>query len=328
MPDILFAKEKLEAEKNEKASGYATEFIMRIPAGNRNFFRKEEFYNALEKIGNNITLVVNEDVVKLHINTITPGRVLTLAERYGEFEKVQIENFKGELSPSIIEEEAPKEEKEYGIITVAAGDGLRKLFTEYRADVVVSGGQTMNPSTEDICSAIRQINAKHIYVLPNNSNIIMAANQAAAVTKDKDIIVLETKSIPQGLSACISFNPDAAVEENTEAMKEAVANVKTGQVTYAIKDTTFNDLAIHAGDYMGIFDKDIRLTDPDKVKAACALVDEMCDSNAEIVTLIRGEDATEEECQKVAEYITAHYDVDVDVEDGVQTVYCFIIGLE
>ena len=241
---------------------------------------------------------------------------------------VQIENFKGELSPSIIEEEAPKEEKEYGIITVAAGDGLRKLFTEYRADVVVSGGQTMNPSTEDICSAIRQINAKHIYVLPNNSNIIMAANQAAAVTKDKDIIVLETKSIPQGLSACISFNPDAAVEENTEAMKEAVANVKTGQVTYAIKDTTFNDLAIHAGDYMGIFDKDIRLTDPDKVKAACALVDEMCDSNAEIVTLIRGEDATEEECQKVAEYITAHYDVDVDVEDGGQPVYCFIIGVE
>lgn len=320
-------KEKLAEEKNEKASGYATEFIMRIPAGNRNFFRKEEFYKSLEKIGNNITLVVEEDVVKLHINTITPGSVLTLAERYGEFEKVQIESFKGELSPSIIEEE-PKEEKEYGIITVAAGDGLRKLFTEYRADVVVSGGQTMNPSTEDICSAIRQVNAKHIYVLPNNSNIIMAANQAAAVTKDKDIIVLETKSIPQGLSACISFNPDASVEENTEAMKEAVANVKTGQVTYAIKDTTFNDLAIHAGDYMGIFEKDIRLTSNDKVKAACALVDEMCDSNAEIVTLIRGADASEEECQKVAEYITAHYDVDVDVEDGGQPVYCFVIGVE
>ena len=326
--EAMGEKEKLEAEKNEKASGYATEFIMRIPASNKNFFRKEEFYKALEKIGNNITLNVVEDVVKLHINTITPGSVLTLAERYGEFEKVQIENFKGELSPSIIEEEAPKEEKEYGIITVAAGEGLRKLFTEYRCDVVVSGGQTMNPSTEDICSAIRQVNARHIYVLPNNSNIIMAANQAAAVTKDKDIIVLETKSIPQGLSACISFNPDASVEENTEAMKEAVANVKTGQVTYAIKDTTFNDLAIHAGDYMGIFDKDIRLTNTDKVKAACALVDEMCDSNAEIVTLIRGEDATEEECQKVAEYITAHYDVDVDVDDGGQPVYCFIIGVE
>lgn len=320
--------EKPAEEKNEKASGYATEFILQLSDENRNFFRKEEFYSALEKIGNNITLIVDGSIVKLHINTITPGSVLTLGERYGEFTRIQIENFRGELSPSIIEDTVPQEEKEYGIITIAAGDGLRKLFTEYRADVVVSGGQTMNPSTEDICTAISRVNARHIYILPNNSNIIMAANQAAAVTKDKDIIVLETKSVPQGLSACISFNPDADVAENTEAMKEAIANVKTGQVTYAIKDTTMNDLSIHAGDYMGIYDKEIRLTDPDKVKAACALIDEMCDDDSEIVTLIRGEDATEEECQKVSEYISSHYDVDVDVEDGGQPVYCFVIGVE
>lgn len=325
----MSASVKPAEEKNEKASGYATEFILQLSDENRHFFRKEEFYSSLEKIGNNITLIADENTVKLHINTITPGSVLTLGERYGEFTKIQIESFRQELSPSIIEDAAPaQEEKEFGIITIAAGEGLRKLFTEYRADVVVSGGQTMNPSTEDICSAIRQVNARHIYVLPNNSNIIMAANQAAAVTKGKDIIVLETKSVPQGLSACISFNPDAGVEENTETMKEAIANVKTGQVTYAIKDTTMNDLAIHAGDYMGIFDKEIKLTDKDKVKAACALIDEMCDEDSEIVTLIRGEDANEAECQQVAEYISSHYDVDVDVEDGGQPVYCFVIGVE
>lgn len=320
--------EKIAHEKNEKASGYATEFILQLSEESKHFFRKEEFYSALEKIGNHITLLREEDTVKLHVDTMTPGSVLTMAEKYGEFTKIQIESFKGEMSPSIIAEEKPQEEKEYGIITIAVGDGLKKLFTEYRADVVVSGGQTMNPSTEDICSAINQVNARHIYVLPNNSNIIMAANQAAAVTKGKDIIVLETKSVPQGLSACISFNPEAGVEENTEVMKEAIANVKTGQITYAIKDTTMNDLAIHAGDYMGLFDKEIKLTDKDKVKAACALIDAMCDEDSEIVTLIRGEDATEAECQEVAEYISSHYDVDVDVEDGGQPVYCFVIGVE
>ena len=323
--------EAIEEEKNEKASGYATEFILEISDANKNFFRRDEFRKSLEKYGNNITVIVDDQTVKVHVNTMTPGEVLTIGERYGEFTRIQIENFKYDLSPSILEEkkeEAPAEQKKYGIISVAAGDGLARLFTEYRADVVVSGGQTMNPSTEDICAAIRRVNARHIFVLPNNSNIIMAAKQAAEVTEDKDVIVLETKSVPQGLSACISFNPDAELKENEEAMKEAAANVKTGQVTYAIKNTTVNGREIHAGDYMGLYDKDIKLTDVDKVSAARRLVDEMMDEDSEIVTLIKGKDASEEECKQVADYISGHYDVDVDVEDGGQPVYCFVIGVE
>ena len=326
----LSEAEILEEEKNEKASGYATEFILQLSDQNKAFFRREDFRRQMEQMGNHITLIVDDNLVKVHINTMTPGAVLSLGERYGEFTRIQIENFKQPQSPSILDEKEDDStpEKEYGIIAVAAGEGLAKLFKEYRTDVVVSGGQTMNPSTEDFCSAIARIHAKHIFVLPNNSNIIMAARQAADVTSDKDIIVLETKSVPQGLSACISFNPDAELKENEEAMKEAAANVKTGQVTYAIKNTTVNGREIHAGDYMGLYDKDIKLTDVDKVSAAKRLVDEMMDEDSEIVTLIKGKDASEEECKQVADYISGHYDVDVDVEDGGQPVYCFVIGVE
>ncbi len=320
--------EKVEEEKNEKRSGYATEFILKLNEKNAHFFRKDDFRKSLEQISNEITVNADETTVKVHVHTMTPGAVLTLAERYGEFTKIQIENFKGEMSPSILEEEEAVEEKEYGIITVAAGEGLANVFTGYRADYVVSGGQTMNPSTEDICAAIAKVHARHIYVLPNNSNIIMAANQAALVTEGKDIIVLETKSVPQGLSACIAFNPDESVEANTAAMKDAIAHVKSGSVTYAIKDTTMNGQEIHSGDFMGIFEKDIRIIDTDKVQAAIKLIDEMCDDETEIVTLIKGTEATDAECEEVSAYISEHYDVDVDVQDGGQPVYCFFIGVE
>ncbi len=325
---LLSEQEKLEEEKNERASGYSTEFILQLSDKNANFFRQDDFRKSLEQIGNKITVIVDERIVKVHVNTMTPGSVLSLAERYGEFTKIQIENFKGELSPSILDEKEEIEEKEFGIITVAAGDGLANVFTEYRADVVVSGGQTMNPSTEDICEAISKVHAKHIYVLPNNSNISMAANQAAQVTENKDIIVLETKSVPQGLSACIAFNPDESVEANTEAMKDAIAHVKSGSVTYAIKDTTMNGQEIHSGDFMGILEKDIKVIEKEKVQATIKLIDEMCDDETEIVTLIKGTEATEEECNQVADYISGHYDVDVDVQDGGQPVYCFFVGVE
>ncbi len=315
-------------DENDKRSGYCTEFVLKMNA-DKKYFNKEDFRRSLEKIGNEITLQATEDTVKLHVHTMTPGAVLTMAEKFGEFVKVKIENFKEGISDSIIEEEeAPVEEKEYGIITVSAGEGLANLFKEYRADVVVSGGQTMNPSTEDICGAIARVHAKHIFILPNNSNIIMAAQQAAAVTEDKDVIVLETKSVTQGLSACISFNPDATVEENIEAMSEAIANVKTGQVTYAVKDTSMNGVEIHAGDYMGLFDKEIKLTAKDKVEACKGLIKEMIDEDSEIVTLLKGEDASEQEVNEVASYITDNFNVDVDVQDGGQPVYAFIIGVE
>ena len=261
---------------------------------------------------------------------------MNLGQRYGEFDKIQIENLMTDLKDSILEEKeeakeepaAPQAAKKFGIITVCAGDGLGRLFQSYRADIVVNGGQTMNPSTEDFVKAVGKLNAENIYILPNNSNIIMAAKQAAEVTEGKNVIVLETKSIPQGLSACIVFNPEAEVSDNTAAMEEAIEHVKSGSVTYAIKDTVVDGREIHQGDFMGILDKNIILTEKDKVKAACSLIDAMCDDDSEIITLLQGKDASDEEMAAVQKYIESKYDVDIDAEKGDQPVYSFVIGVE
>ena len=321
-------QEVKKEEKNEKASGYRTEYILNLSQQGKLSFKEERFRRQLEQLANKITLIAREDEVRLRVNTMTPGEILLLGQRYGSFAKVQIENIQDELNPSIIEEEPAAEEKEYGIIATAAGEGLKKLFTDYRVDVVVSGGQTMNPSTEDFVKAIAKVNARHIFILPNNSNIIMAAKQAAEVSEGKDVIVIETKSIPQGLSACMAFNPDGDTETNLNAMSEAVASVKTGQVTYSIKDTVVDGREIHEGDFMGLLEKDIVLTDPDKVTATKRLLDEICDEDTEIITLIKGEDVTEEEFAEVQAYIEDTFEVDLDAEDGGQPVYSFIIGAE
>lgn len=316
-------------EKNEKASGYRTEYILQLSRQGKLSFKEERFRRQLEQLANKITVIASEDEVRLRVNTMTPGEILLLGQRYGTFSKVQIENIQDELKPSIIEEEQPAaEEKEYGIIATAAGEGLKKLFTDYRVDVVVSGGQTMNPSTEDFVKAIARVNARHIFVLPNNSNIVMAAKQAAEVTEDKDVIVLETKSIPQGIGACINFNPDDDVDANKANMLDAIDNVRSGSVTYSIKDTTVDGVEIHEGDYMSIFEKDIVFTSKNKVEAVTHLIDVMCDEDTEIITLIKGEDGTDAECEEIQAYIEEHYDVDVDLEDGGQPVYSFMIGAE
>ncbi|MBE6128523.1 MAG: DAK2 domain-containing protein [Erysipelotrichaceae bacterium] len=321
-------QEVKKEEKNEKASGYRTEYILNLSQQGKLSFKEERFRRQLEQLANKITLIAREDEVRLRVNTMTPGEILLLGQRYGSFAKVQIENIQDELNPSIIEEEPAAEEKEYGIIATAAGEGLKKLFTDYRVDVVVSGGQTMNPSTEDFVKAIAKVNARHIFILPNNSNIIMAAKQAAEVTEDKDVIVLETKSVPQGLGACINFNPDDEVDANKAAMLDAIDNVRSGSVTYSIKDTTVDGVEIHEGDYMSIFEKDIVFTSRDKIEAVTHLIDVMCDEDTEIITLIKGEDGTDEECEAIQAYIDEHYDVDVDLEDGGQPVYSFLIGAE
>ena len=317
-----------EEKKNERASGYRTEYILKLSDQGRRSLKIERFRKSLEQLGNEIILSNDDETLKVSIHTMTPGEILILAQRYGDFAKVQIENIQDELKPSIIEEEEPAEEKEFGMISVAAGDGLKKLFTDYQCDIVVSGGQTMNPSTEDFVTAVKKVNARHIFILPNNSNIIMAANQAAEVADGKEVIVLPTTSIPQGLSACIAFNPEASAEENRETMMDAVKAVSTGSVTYAIKDTTVDGREIHEGDYMGIKNKDIVVTGRDMLETAKGLIDNLCGEDTEIVTLIKGEDAKEEDCAALEAYIQDNYDVDVDVEDGGQPVYCFIIGAE
>ncbi len=319
----------VETEQEEiKASGYRVEFILKLSAQGVHLFSNGKFREALSKLGESITVISDADVVKVRIDSLQPGEVLNMGQRYGDFTSIQIENRMNPLQPSILDADGAKEEKEFGIITVCAGEGLAALFKAYRADRVISGGQTMNPSTQDFVEAIADVHAKHIFVLPNNSNIIMAARQAADVTEGKDIIVLETTSIPQGLSACIAFNPEMPVEENKNNMLESMQHVKSGSVTYAIKDTTVDGREIHEGDFMGILNKDIRLTDTNKVKAACRLLDEMIDADSEIITLIQGADASNDELKKIQSYIEQHYDLDVDVQKGMQPVYSFIIGVE
>ena len=311
-------------------SGYCTELILKLSEQGTHLYKEDKFRSSLSKLGENITLITKDNIVKVRCNTMTPGEVLNLGQRFGDFIKLKVENMQEEQTPSIIEEEVEEvqEEKEYGIISVAAGEGLKQLFTEYRSDIVVSGGQTMNPSTEDFVEAINKVNAKHIFIFPNNSNIVMAAKQAASVIDGKDVQVIETVSIPQGLSACIAFNPDDSVEDNKANMLEAISNVKTGQVTFAIKDTTVDGREIKEGDYMGIFNKDIILTNRNKVDATCELITQMMDEDSEIITLICGEDATEEEIKKVQAYIEDNFDADVDIQEGKQPVYSFIIGIE
>ena len=322
------AAEGAQSEAKDVRAGYRAEFILKLSDQGTHLFKESKYRDKLNALGDHITVVVDGDTIKTRVSTLNPGDALNLGQRYGEFVKVQIEPETDAMNPSILESEKPAEEQEYGIITVCAGSGLEKLFRDYRADYVVSGGQTMNPSTEDFVQAIAKVNAKHIFILPNNSNIIMAAKQAADVTDNKDIIVLETKTIPQGLAACIQFNPAEDPKTNEENMKQGIAEVRSGQITYAIKNTTIEGREIHEGDYMGILNKDIVLTSRGKTEAACLLIDQMIDEDSEIVTLIQGEDATDEETKTVSDYIEEKYEVDIEIQKGNQPVYCFIIGVE
>ena len=257
-----------------------------------------------------------------------------MGQRYGEFVKLKVENMQEQHENIMLNatvEKAPAEEmpkSKYAIITVAAGDGLKEMFTELRADYVISGGQTMNPSTEDFVQAIEKVNAEHIFILPNNSNIVLAAQQAASVCEDQHIEVIPTKTIPQGLSACIMFNPEVDFDMNLSEMTDAIALVKTGQVTYAIKDTMFEGMEIREGDFMGILEKDIVVTNTDKFETTRQLIQSMIDDDSEIVTLIYGEDIKEDEAQEIATYIEDNYDVEVEVHNGEQPVYSFILGVE
>ncbi len=326
--DGTSAQAAVDVENDE--FGYCTEFILRLSERGMASFTEDKLKRKLSQIGESIVVVQDEELVKVHVHTLTPGEALNLAQRYGEFIKLKIENMQEQHSTLQSEAAPVKEEpaKEYALIAVAAGEGLTNLFKEYRCDVVISGGQTMNPSTEDFVAAINKLNAKHIFVLPNNSNIILAAQQAAVVLDERDIHVLPSKSIPQGLSACLMFNPEAAVEDNIEEMTEAIKHVKTGQVTYAIKDTTYEGLEIKEGDYMGMFEKSIIVAVPDKMEAVKTLVDQMMDEDAEIVTVVAGEDASAEEIDALVAYIEENYDAEVDLHQGDQPVYSFVLGVE
>lgn len=328
------SKENLaNLDVEEQGFGYCTEFILRLDPKKRKSFTEDRLKTELLKLpGESIVVVQDDDIVKVHVHTLKPGNALNLGQRFGEFIKLKIENMQ-EQHNHIIEKEAAKPverpRKEVAVISVAAGDGVRDMFMELHCDEVVNGGQTMNPSTEDIVAAIREVNANNVVILPNNSNIVMTAQQAAVVLEDEiNVIVIPSKSIPQGLSACIMFNPEADLEENINEMNEAIANVKTGQVTFAIKDTNIDGVDIHANDYMALVEKKIVACIPDKVEACKAVLKGLVDDDSEIVTLIYGEDVTSEEAEAVTDFIENELEIEYEVHDGKQPVYSFIIGVE
>lgn len=323
-----------QAEVESEEFGYCTEFIIQLSEKGMKTFKEDSLKESLSRIGNSLVVVQDEDIVKVHVHTLTPGDALNLGQRYGEFVKLKIENMSLQHENIMVnskEEFKNEPEKEYAVIAVAAGDGLSETFKELRADIVISGGQTMNPSTEDFVEAINKCNARHIFVLPNNSNIILAAQQAESIcdAEQVEVIVLPTKSIPQGYAALINFNPEVDVQTNKDNMSEAIGNVQTGQVTFAIKDTTFEGLEIKVNEFMGIREKDILVSLPDKLETTKRLLDEMVNEDCELVTLFTGEDVSEEESSEIEAYLEENYsNVEVETIEGGQPVYSFIISVE
>jgi uncharacterized protein len=285
----------------------------------------------LALMGDSIVVVQDEEIVKVHVHTLTPGEALNLGQRYGEFVKLKIENMQEQHDhlQTIKVDEVKVAKKKYAIVAVAAGEGVAETFRSYRVDHVIVGGQTMNPSTEDFVAAIQSLNAEHIFVLPNNSNIILAAQQAQTILDDLDIHVLATKSIPQGLSACIMFNPEVDVKENVAEMTEAFSKVKSASVTYAIKDTNFDGVDIKDGDFMGILEKQIVVSLPNKLDATKELLSKAIDEQDGLVTLIVGEDVGTLEKNEIVAYLENEFPYcELEVIDGLQPVYSFIVGIE
>lgn len=323
--------------------GYCTEFIIML---DKELPEEEEhsFKEFLMSIGDSIVLVADDEIVKVHVHTNHPGQAIERALTYGSLSRMKIDNMREEHQEKLIkdaeklaaqqaeEEEAKAAEqppKEVGFISVSAGGGLTSIFKDLGVDYLIEGGQTMNPSTEDMLNAIAKVNAKTIYIFPNNKNIILAANQARDLTEDKEIVVVPTKTVPQGISAIISFVPEKNGEENLEAMMEAVSRVKTGQITYAVRDTRIDDKEIHEGDIMGIGDSGILAVGKTKEEVAKETIASMMDEDGEIISLYYGADTEEAEAEALAEKLEALYpDCEIEVNQGGQPIYYYIISVE
>lgn len=332
--------QKAGASLENDEFGYCTEFILRLPQDHieaeKKAFVEKRFTSVLASHGNSLVVVRDEDIVKVHVHTLNPGNILVYAQQFGEFVKLKIENMTEqhtqlqEQNQDPLTQNKKEEVKEYAIISVSVGEGIEAMFKELNVTEIVSGGQTMNPSTEDFIEAIKRCNAKKIFILPNNSNIIMAASQACDVCDDGvECRVIPTKTIPQGLTACMMFNPEASFDDNEEEMKEAISNVKSGQVTFAIRDTVIDDVEVKKDQFIALFGKKIVSCDANKIKVTMNMLEEMVDDSSSIITLICGEDATEEEISELSNLISEKFpDVDLDVRQGDQPVYSFIVGVE
>ena len=317
--------------------GYCTEFIILL-SKTFNVKHEMDFKEYLESIGDSIVVVADDDVVKVHVHTNDPGLAIQRALKYGALSNMKIDNMRLEHQEKIFKEaekaeaaakepEMPK--KDVGFISVSIGEGMNEILKSLGVDYIIEGGQTMNPSTEDMLNAIDKVNADTIFILPNNSNIILAANQAKALVEDKQIIVVPTKTVPQGITAVINYVPDLSVEENVENMTSEIKRVRSGQVTYAVRDTMIDDKEIKCGDYMGIEDKGISAVGTDMFAVTLEMVDHMMDDDMELVSIYYGSDVTEEDAAALSDAITDKYpSVDVELQYGGQPIYYYVISVE
>ncbi len=348
-PTVSINTTSVESDADDIKFGYCTEFIIML---NRPFNIKTEmdFKAYLESIGDSIVVVADDDIVKVHVHTNDPGMAIQKALMYGALSNMKIDNMRLEHQEKVIKmneknnadavkadaasdsQSSPamdEPRKDIGFVTVAAGEGMTEIFKSLGVDVVISGGQTMNPSTDDIVKAVNAVNADCVFVLPNNKNIILAANQAQYLVEDKKVVVIPTKTIAQGITAVINYVPDMAIEENEAVMAEEMGRVKTGEVTYAVRDTRIDDKEICQGDYMGIGDQGILSVGKDMDQVIFEMVEAMVDEETELISVYYGEEVTEEAADKLREAIAGKYNsCDVELQYGGQPVYYYVISAE
>ncbi|MDF2556285.1 MAG: hypothetical protein K0R71_113 [Bacillales bacterium] len=345
--ETKIAHEPVQADMNldDLVNAYCTEILVRLEPGKRPF-NETVFRNELGEMGDSLLVIADDEVVKVHIHAEFPGNVFNYGQQYGSLIKLKVENMKeqhthilegaeAELPNPVVTTNSmaaaavqkPAEKKPFGIVSISMGQGISELFKSLGADVIVEGGQTMNPSTEDIINAVDQINADTVFIFPNNKNIIMAAEQAALVS-ERHLVVIPTKTIPQGMISMFAFNPSGTAEGNEEAMIDAIGNVKTAQVTFAVRDTNIDGVEIKKDDFMGILESKIEITNPNRLEAAKELLSKGL-GEAEILTILFGEDVVKEELQQLVEYVEDQFpDVEVEVHEGKQPLYPYIFGIE
>ena len=321
---------------------YCTQFLIMLDKP-FNIKHEIDFKEYLESIGDSIVVVADDEIVKVHVHTNDPGLAMQRALLYGSLTTIIIENMRLERDEKVsdmmekqmqdssaqMEPEVPMEHKDTGFITVSIGEGMNEIFRSLGVDYIIEGGQTMNPSTEDMLNAIEKINADNIFIFPNNKNIILAANQAKALTTDKNIIVIPTKTVPQGITAIINYVPDVSAEENEAVMTEEAGKVATGQVTYAVRDTMIDDKEIHQGDYMGIGDSGILSVGTDMQEVAFEMISEIMKNDYELISIYYGADVSAEDAEQLAERLEDMYpDYDVELNEGGQPIYYYVVSVE
>ena len=318
--------------------GYCTEIMVKIGEGETvvDTFDYDTFRNYLNELGDSLLVVADDEIIKVHVHTERPGEVMNYGQRFGSLMKVKVDNMRLQHEEVLktdytakVKEAAQKQKAEYGIVAVAAGEGIQELFKSMGVTTIINVGQTMNPSTEDILQAVKEAHAEKVIVLPNNKNIQMAANQAAEVSEDAAVAVVATRTISEGLASLLAFNPEASLEDNKAAMSEQMALVSSGQITNAVRDTNIDGVEIKKDDFMGIVDGKILVSIADRKEATLATIDKMIDDDSEILTIIYGEDAEASEVEEITEAVEAKYpDVEVEVHEGNQPVYTYLLSVE